>query len=168
MLGQDPYHNGSATGIAFSVEERGGPKVLRELNPSLLNIRKEVENCGYQVENGKGDLTYWVKQGVFLINTALTVRESLAESHLNEWKIFTKELIKYISTNKKKVVYLLLGGKAQQYQSYFNKSKEHIVVKTSHPSPLSARLGFLGSECFKEVNEYLVAMKLSIIDWSIM
>lgn len=160
VLGQDPYHNGSATGLAFSVAK--GYKI----NPSLKNISKEVLSCGFSVDDRCGDLSNWAKQGVFLINTSLTVKESCAGSHLSIWKDFTQQLIEYISDHCDRVVFLLWGDKAQSYEKYFDKSK-HDVVKTSHPSPLSAYRGFLGSKCFNRVNEYLSSNNKKQIDWSI-
>jgi uracil-DNA glycosylase len=160
ILGQDPYHDGSATGLAFSV-----PKG-RNINPSLCNIAQEVEACGFKVDwnikvPASGDLTPWAKQGVLLLNTALTVRKGEAESHIKMWAKFTKELIPWLCSNTD-AVFLLWGNKAQLFIKYFNKSTKY--VKTSHPSPLGAHSGFLGSKCFNAVN----AMVKESVDWSML
>lgn len=160
ILGQDPYHNGSANGLAFSVPS-GVP-----LNPSVVNIKKEVVNCGYDANPKSGNLFSWAKQGVLLINTALTVKKGEEESHLKLWSEFTKEFIKYITENLNELVFILWGNKAKLYKKYF--SKEHYVVETSHPSPLSANKGFLGSDCFLEANGHLLSIGKDEIDWSIL
>jgi uracil-DNA glycosylase len=164
LLGQDPYHStgenefsSSATGLAFEV--RQGNKI----NPSLKNIAAEVRNCGFKVTEGSGNLSSWASQGVLLLNTALTVVENCPNKHSAVWNSFSTELLKYI-TSKKKLVFLLLGRDAQSYE-HILKGKQ-IIVKASHPSPLSANLSFLGSKCFNKVNEELIKMKLNPIDWS--
>lgn len=159
ILGQDPYHNGSAVGLAFSVKEG------QAINPSLRNIKEEVSECGFKVDKDKGDLTCWAKQGVFLINTSLTVKESSAGSHLLLWNKFTQELIKYITRNCNDLVFLLWGEKAQLYKKYFVGS--HIILETSHPSPFSVYRGFSGSKCFSEANLKLRSLKKEEINWSI-
>ena len=114
-----------------------------------------------------GDLTPWVKQGVFLLNTALTVQEGEPESHLELWKSFSKELIKYITSNYKSIIFLLWGKKAQNYKQYINNS--HHVICCSHPSPLSSSSTnpFTGSKCFTKANKILLSMSKNEIDWSI-
>jgi len=160
ILGQDPYHNGSAVGLAFSVPE--GVK----LNPSIVNIKKEVVNCGFDVDPKSGNLLSWSQQGVLLINTALTVKKGEEESHLKIWRDFTEEFIKYLTEEKDALVFILWGNKAKSYKKHF--TKEHFIVETSHPSPLSASKGFLGSECFSEANGYLLSLGKDEIDWSIL
>lgn len=160
ILGQDPYHNGSAVGLAFSVPE-GVP-----LNPSMVNIKKEVVNCGYEVTVKSGNLFSWARQGVLLINTALTVKKGKEESHLKIWGEFTKEFIKYITKEKDDLVFILWGNKAKLYKKHF--TKENLVIETSHPSPLSASKGFLGSECFMEANGHLLSLGKDEIDWSVL
>lgn len=160
ILGQDPYHNGSAIGLAFSVSD-GVP-----LNPSIVNIKKEVVNCGFDVNPKSGNLLSWARQGVLLINTALTVKKGEEESHLKIWSEFTKEFIKYLTTTKEDLVFILWGNKAKLYKKHF--VKEHLVVETSHPSPLSASKGFLGSECFTEANGHLLSLGKDEIDWSVL
>jgi uracil-DNA glycosylase len=154
----DPYYTGVATGLAFDV-----PKECK-LPPSLINIRKEIENCGYQNTPNKGDLSGWVKQGVFLINSALTVEKGSAGGHIAMWSKFTSALLKYITRNQI-IVFLMLGKKAQAYQKYLPSSQ--VIVATSHPSPLSANDGFLGSKCFKQVNTALLKLGKEEIDWSL-
>ena len=160
ILGQDPFFNGSAVGLAFSVKKGNA------INPSLRNIQQEVSSCGFDVDKKQGDLTQWAKQGVFLINTALTVKEGSAGSHLKVWSKFTQELIKYITDKRDDLVFILWGEKAQAYKKYF--SKDQFTVETSHPSPLSASRGFLGSQCFVEANSYLLAANKDEVDWSIL
>lgn len=160
IIGQDPYHNGSAVGLAFSV-----PSGVT-LNPSVVNIKKEVQNCGYETDPKSGNLFSWARQGVLLINTALTVEKGEAESHLKIWSEFTKELIRYITNKKDDLVFILWGDKAKLYKKYF--SKDHLIVETSHPSPLSATRGFLGSECFTEANGHLLSLGKDEIDWSVL
>lgn len=146
ILGQDPYHEeGQAQGLAFSVPE--GVK----LPPSLRNIFKEVGQPGHQ----NGDLTCWAKNGVLLMNTVLTVRESNARSHANKgWEKFTDALIEWISENSSGVCFMLWGADAIAKETLISK-KKHYVLKSSHPSPLSAHrgcgksTGFMGSQCFK-------------------
>lgn len=158
ILGMDPYHNGVATGLAFSV-----PKGCR-LPPSLVNIRKEIANCGYVNTPNVGDLSCWVNQGVFLINSSLTVVESSAGSHIAMWSKFTASLLKYITRNQV-IIFLMLGKKAQAYQKYLPHNQ--IIIATSHPSHLSANEGFLGSKCFKQVNDALIKLEKEKIDWTL-
>ena len=159
LLGQDCYHNGNATGLCFDVK-RGG-----SINPSLRNIYKELKLEGFNpTENG--DLSHLPSQGVLMINASLSVIEKDADSHSEYWYPFTKELVKYISQNKKGVVWLLMGNRAQEFEKYIDTKNQHII-KTSHPSPFSATRSyrdipsFIGSGCFKEINELID----SKIDW---
>jgi uracil-DNA glycosylase len=163
IIGQDPYHSplkgyggpGIADGIAFSVSD----SVTRP--PSLVNIIEEVKKCGYNKLNN--NLEGWVKQGVFLLNTALTVSRGIPESHLEYWHIFTLRVIKEIN-NCKNVVWLLWGGHAQDYERYI--SRDHPRLKTSHPSPLSAYRGFNGCGHFSQANTLLEKLGKRPIDWS--
>lgn len=154
VLGMDPYHNGSAIGLCFSVLP--GNKI----NPSLKNIYKELENSGYTV-NKNGDLTHWAKQGCLMLNTALTVEKGIPDSHTTIWSDFTKKLITYISENTENVAWLLMGAKALNFQKYISAERNHAFFITSHPSPFSAHKGFqrypafLGSNVFKKVNTFL-------------
>jgi len=163
ILGQDPYHNpGSAMGLCFSVPVGG------YINPSLVNILKELKQCGYKANTG--DLTSWIREGIFLYNTALTVEKGCPESHLDVWYPFTEKLIRYIS-KELNVVWLLLGRKAHEFQTYF--VKPQMMVKTSHPSPLGATRGsggnpaFIGSKCFNKVNDILIGKGLPPINWEL-
>ncbi|MFA6829945.1 MAG: uracil-DNA glycosylase [Bacilli bacterium] len=162
IIGQDPYFNpGQANGLAFSVNDDVA------LPPSLLNIYKELRiEFGYPIIR-KGSLDNWARQGVLLLNSTLTVKEGLANSHSKiGWYIFTDEIIKKIDSMDKPVVYLLWGGYAHQKEKLI-KSKNARIIKTVHPSPLSANRGFFNSGCFKKVNEYLNDFGLSPIDWQI-
>ena len=150
IIGQDPYHNeGEAMGLAFSVNK--GIKIP----PSLKNIYKELNNdLGIDMPK-TGDLTPLTKEGVFLINTILTVRENEPLSHKNKgWEIFTDTIIKYISEKNKNIVFVLWGANAIMKESLIDKSK-HLVIKSVHPSPLSASRGFFGSRPFSKINDYL-------------
>lgn len=152
ILGQDCYHNGAATGRAFEVAS--GYKI----NPSLRNIYTELVNCGFN-PNKNGNLEYLARQGVLLLNTALTVRKGSPESHVEIWSQFTENLIKYICKNKTSCVWFLMGTKAQNYEKIIPKS--HQIIKTTHPSPLSCYKStkkipaFIGSTCFTLINNEL-------------
>ncbi len=161
ILGQDPYHEkGQAMGLAFSVPK--GEKIP----PSLVNIYKEIES-----ETGKnmpphGDLTGWARQGVLLLNTVLTVREHMANSHKGKgWEQFTDGVIKKISEQKEGVVFLLWGANARSKKALIDKNK-HLILETVHPSPLSAYNGFFGCGHFIKANEYLIKKGKEPIDWS--
>lgn len=150
VLGQDPYHDGSAVGICFQVPKN------RKINPSLRNIYKELCDEGF-----KGDITTWKTQGCFMLNTALTVLKGLPESHLEIWEPFTNVVCEYISKNTDNVGWLLMGAKSHRYERYVNIDKGHKAFKTSHPSPLGAYKGnknapaFMGSGVFKNINSFL-------------
>lgn len=162
IIGQDPYHEvNQAHGLAFSVK-RG---VV--LPPSLKNIYKEIEReYGYKMSES-GDLSSWAKQGVLLLNTSLTVCEGLPASHKNYgWEQFTTKVVQLINQYKENVVFLLWGNFAKQYEQYIDKTK-HLILKSSHPSPLSVRYGFMGCNHFKLVNEYLSKVGEKEIDWKI-
>lgn len=162
IIGQDPYHGqNQAHGLAFSVQD-GIP-----FPPSLKNIFKElVDDIGCAWPNS-GNLTKWSKQGVFLINTVLTVRESEAHSHQNMgWENFTDATIEAISNNLEGVVFLLWGRPAGMKERLIDTNKHHII-KAPHPSPLSAYRGFFGSKPFSKTNEYLVSLGKPAIEWCI-
>ena len=152
ILGQDCYHNGAATGRAFEVANG------HNINPSLRNIYTEAINCGFN-PNKNGNLEYLAKQGVLLLNTALTVRAKSPESHVEIWSQFTENLIKYICQQKTSCVWFLMGTKAQNYEKLIPKS--HQIIKTTHPSPLSCYRStkkipaFIGSNCFTLINNEL-------------
>ena len=163
ILGQDPYHGANqAHGLCFSVQQ--GQKIP----PSLRNIFKELaQDIEGFTEPGNGDLTAWAKQGVFLLNTVLTVEEGLANSHKSlGWETFTDASIKHISDTQQGVVFLLWGKPSQQKASLIDTSKHH-VLESSHPSPLSAYRGFLGCKHFSETNKLLVSANQTPITWSL-
>lgn len=162
IFGQDPYFNkGQAMGLAFSV-----PSNIA-LPPSLRNVYKEIEiEFNKKFQNTDGDLSYLSKQGVLLLNPILTVRESSPLSHDNElYKKFTLDIIETIEENNNPIVYLLWGSKAKKYQKYIT-NKNHFVIKTNHPSPLSAnRGGWFNSNCFINANKFLIEHNISPINW---
>ena len=162
ILGQDPYHEpNQAHGLCFSVR-RGVP-----LPPSLQNIYKEIENDLGIKEPDCGDLTIWAKEGVLLLNTTLTVRAHLANSHSKcGWAWFTDSVIKLISDNTENTVFILWGGNARSKAPLID-SKKHLVLQCAHPSPLSAYNGFFGCRHFSKTNEYLLSHGKSPIDWDL-
>jgi len=167
IIGQDPYFNEhpgkgpEAHGLCFSVQN-GIP-----VPPSLRNILQEVNNSVY---NGKkvsvdSDLTRWARQGVLLLNASLTVMAKQPNSHANiGWHLLTDDVISTISREKKHVVFMLWGAFAQKKTALVDRSK-HLILATSHPSPLSAHRGFLGSEIFVKCNEYLQKHHNRPIEW---
>ncbi len=161
ILGQDPYHGpNQAHGLCFSVQ-KGIDKP-----PSLLNIFKELKD-DLDVPIAKdGDLSGWARQGVFLLNTSLSVRAHQAGSHFNQgWEEFTDKVIQVINEKKEHVVFMLWGSPARRKAEMIDKSK-HLVLEAPHPSPLSAHRGFLGCKHFSQANEYLRKHGLEEIDWS--
>lgn len=160
ILGQDPYPNeGQAHGLCFSVNENV------EFPPSLMNIFKEI-----QAEFGKpipknGNLTRWAEQGVLLLNAILTVQAHLPTSHQGKgWEIFTDAVIRKLATEKEHLVFMLWGNYAQQKGAFIDPNR-HLVLKSSHPSPLSANRGFFGNQHFILANQYLKAHGEKEIDW---
>lgn len=162
LLGQDPYHNeGQAHGLCFSVRD-GVAKP-----PSLENMFKELkEDLGYEPPKS-GDLTKWAREGVLLMNTALTVRAHQANSHANcGWSWFTDSVISLLSKQKENLVFLLWGGNARKKVPLIDRSK-HLVLECAHPSPLSAYNGFFGCRHFSKTNAYLVEHGKTPIDWNL-
>lgn len=162
ILGQDPYHEpGEAHGLCFSVTQ--GTK----MPPSLQNIYKELKD-DLNVNNGdKTDLTPWAKQGVFLLNTTLTVRRGQANSHQNcGWTEFTDEVIKIINSHPSPVVFVLWGRNARNKKSLITE-KRHLVLESAHPSPLSAYNGFFGCKHFSKTNEFLIKNGIAPINWQL-
>jgi uracil-DNA glycosylase len=144
ILGQDPYYTpGMATGLAFGTTNSKIP-------PSLKNIKNEVFRCYPKSTSFDYSLESWAKQGVLLLNTALSVRENKPESHLNIWKEFTEYVLSCLSEN---VICVLWGRKAQNFESHLE--KHFHILKSSHPSPLSFKEGFENCEHFKIINEIL-------------
>ena len=162
ILGQDPYHNvGQAQGMSFSVP-KGVP-----LPPSLQNIFKEIRDDLSILEPDCGDLSYWAKQGVLLLNTVLTVRAHQAFSHRGiGWEEFTDATIRAIEEKEDPVVYILWGTPAQKKRSMI-RQKKRLVLTAPHPSPLSAYRGFFGSKPFSKCNAYLRKEGVDEIDWQL-
>ncbi|MFZ4457049.1 MAG: uracil-DNA glycosylase [Bacteroidales bacterium] len=160
ILGQDPYHEpGQAHGLCFSVQE--GVK----FPPSLMNILKEIQADLNKPYPKSGDLTRWAQQGVLLLNATLTVRAHQAGSHQNKgWEQFTDAVIHRLAEQKEHLVFVLWGSYAQRKGEFINNAK-HLVLKSVHPSPLSAHRGFFGNHHFSKANDYLVAHDKSAIDW---
>jgi uracil-DNA glycosylase len=160
IIGQDPYHEpGQAHGLCFSVENG------IDLPPSLINIYKEIESDIGHKSKTNGDLSYWARQGVLLLNSTLTVRAHQAASHSGKgWETFTDAVIRAVSENRKNVVYLLWGSFAQKKADVVN-AQQNLILKSAHPSPLSAYRGFFGNHHFSKTNEYLIAHGETPIDW---
>lgn len=164
IIGQDCYINpGEAHGLAFSVKSGGATGGAVKMPPSLRNIFKEIqaEYGGERRENM--DLTDWARQGVLLLNTALTVRQSCSGSHVYIWKDFTTELMLRLGRSCKGSVFMLWGNHAQEYEKYID-GVNNLILKHSHPSPLS-RKPFVGNNHFKRCNEYLVDRGKNEIFW---
>lgn len=162
ILGQDPYHEpDQAHGLCFSVK----PNV--PLPPSLQNIFKEIESDIGIKEPMCGDLTKWAREGVLLLNTTLTVREHMANSHSKcGWAWFTDSVIKLISDNTQNSVFILWGGNARSKAPLID-GRKHLVLQCAHPSPLSAYNGFFGCKHFSKTNEYLISHGKQPIDWDL-
>ncbi len=162
ILGQDPYHNdGQAHGLCFSVK----PGV--EAPPSLVNIYKELQDdLGCYIPNN-GYLVKWAKQGVLMLNTVLTVRAHMANSHHGKgWEEFTDAAIRALNQVDRPIVFILWGRPAQMKKSMLNNPK-HLILEAPHPSPLSAYRGFFGSKPFSKTNQFLEKYGMSGIDWQI-
>lgn len=159
ILGQDPYHGaGQANGMAFAVG-KGVP-----LPPSLVNIFKEIENDTGKAPKGS-TLTGWAKQGVLLLNTVLTVRQSQPQSHAGYgWQQFTDAVIASLAKRETPMVFMLWGSNAINKKPLIG--TRHLILESVHPSPLSAYRGFFGCKHFSKANEYLKANGLTPIDWS--
>lgn len=160
LIGQDPYHEpGQAQGLCFSVGD--GVK----LPPSLRNIFTEIQSdLGVAVPDS-GDLTRWAKQGVLLLNATLTVRAHAAGSHQNKgWETFTDAVIRAVSEGRDNVVFMLWGSYAQSKAKLID-STRHCVLKSAHPSPLSAYRGFFGNHHFSICNQYLQQHGQEAINW---
>lgn len=160
ILGQDPYHGkGQAHGMSFSVQK--GVRVP----PSLKNIYQELYDDQGLEPVHHGFLMEWAKQGVLLLNTVLTVRESNPNSHKGKgWELFTDQVIRTLNERKKPVIFLLWGKHAEQKEALIT-NNQHYILKSSHPSPFSARKGFFGSRPFSKVNAILNEIGEEPIDW---
>jgi uracil-DNA glycosylase len=160
IVGQDPYHQpNQAHGLCFSVND--GIRIP----PSLVNIYKEINlDLGTPIPTS-GNLERWAKQGVLLLNATLTVREGAAGSHQGKgWEQFTDSVIDLLSKNRNDLVFMLWGSYAQKKGATIDQNK-HMVMKSPHPSPLSAHRGFFGNKHFSRANEYLVLNGKSPIVW---
>jgi len=160
IIGQDPYHgDGQAHGLCFSVNDGVA------FPPSLLNIFKEIERDLAKPMPSSGNLIRWAQQGVLLLNASLTVQAHLAGSHQGKgWETFTDAVIHKLATEKKHLVFMLWGSYAQK-KCDFIESNQHLILKSVHPSPLSAYRGFIGNNHFSLANKYLKECNLSEIDW---
>ena len=160
LLGQDPYHEpGQAHGLCFSVNDGV------QFPPSLCNIFKEIQSdIGTPIPQS-GNLTRWAQQGVLLLNATLTVREHMAGSHQKKgWEDFTDAVIRTLSLTRENLVFILWGGYAQS-KSYLIDSSKHLILRSAHPSPLSAYRGFFGNHHFSQTNQYLISKGKEPIVW---
>jgi uracil-DNA glycosylase len=162
IIGQDPYHGPhQAHGLCFSVQ----PDVA--VPPSLQNIYKELhDDLGCAIPN-HGCLVHWTKEGVLLLNSVLTVRAGQPASHRGKgWEIFTDHVIEMLNARETPVVFILWGAFAQSKIPMIT-NPQHMIIKSSHPSPFSARRGFFGSRPFSRANEFLTQVGLDPVDWAI-
>ncbi len=162
ILGQDPYHNeGEAMGLCFSVPED------IKIPPSLVNIYKEMISDTEVKKPRSGDLTNLAKEGVFLLNTTLTVEKNKPLSHLGlGWEIFTDNVISILNNKKESVVFILWGNNARGKKRLIT-NPIHLVLEAPHPSPLSAYNGFFGSKPFSKANKFLMKNEIEPVDWSV-
>lgn len=162
IIGQDPYHGeGEAHGMAFSVN----PEI--KIPPSLKNIYKELNrDLGCEIPNN-GYLLKWAKQGVLMLNAVLTVEKDMPASHQKKgWEVFTDNIIKEINKKEEPVVFLLWGNFAKKKQELIT-NENHLVLTSSHPSPLGVRHGFKECAHFSKTNEFLKQNGIETIDWQI-
>ncbi|HFC30218.1 MAG TPA: uracil-DNA glycosylase [Oceanospirillales bacterium] len=162
IIGQDPYHGPEqAHGLCFSVNKNV------KIPPSLRNIYKElIDDVAIEMP-AHGNLQYWADQGVLLLNSVLTVNQGQAGSHQGKgWEIFTDKIIEKLNNNLQNVVYLLWGAYAQKKGVHIN-SENNLILKSVHPSPLSAHRGFFGCRHFSQCNNYLKQHDKQTIDWQI-
>ncbi len=162
ILGQDPYHGpGQAHGLSFSVAEN------IKLPPSLRNIFRELVDDLSCPEPAHGNLESWARQGVLLLNTVLTVRSGQANSHQKKgWEKFTDAVFQLIGKRDQPTAFILWGKPAAKKIKWID-TTNHLVIESAHPSPLSARRGFFGSQPFSKVNEFFAAQNLPTVDWNL-
>ena len=162
IIGQDPYHGpNQAHGLSFSV-----PTGIA-LPPSLINIFKEIESDLDIKMSGSGDLTPWAEQGVLLLNATLTVEQAKAGSHQKRgWEVFTDAAIAALNAHGENLVFVLWGNYAQKKGEAIDGSK-HLVLRSVHPSPLSAHRGFFGNHQFSTINRYLTENGQTPINWQL-
>ena len=160
IIGQDPYHGeNEAHGLSFSVRD----DVKRP--PSLNNIFKELES-DLGIKKTNNDLTNWAKQGVLLLNSIMSVVKDTPLSHKEKgWEIFTDNIIKLLNEREQPIVFILWGGYARSKKKLIT-NKNHYIVESVHPSPLSAYNGFFGSKPFSKTNNFLISKNIVPIDWS--
>lgn len=160
IIGQDPYHEPhQAHGLCFSVQSGV------DFPPSLVNIYKEIESDIGHKSTTNGDLSAWARQGVLLLNSTLTVQAHIAASHSGRgWETFTDAVIRAVNENKKHVVYMLWGSFSQKKADFVD-NQNNLILKSAHPSPLSAYRGFFGNHHFSRANEYLIQNGQKPIDW---
>ena len=160
IIGQDPYHEtGQANGLCFSVSNK------QEIPPSLRNIFKELKDDMNINTPNNGSLNNWAKEGVFLLNTILTVESGRANSHKGiGWGTFTDSVIKIINLKMNNIVFLLWGKHAHDKENLINSNK-HLILKASHPSPLSSYRSFFGCKHFSKTNKYLLDNGKKVIKW---
>ena len=162
IIGQDPYHGPhQAHGLCFSVQK--GVKIP----PSLRNIYKELQtDCQFEIPS-HGNLQSWANQGVLLLNSVLTVNQGQAGSHQNKgWELFTDKIIAEINIRRKNVVYILWGNYAQKKGQHIDENN-NLVLKSVHPSPLSAHRGFFGCRHFSQCNAYLERNNIAAVKWQL-
>jgi len=167
IIGQDPYHGQDnigqpqAHGLSFSVPKGIAPP------PSLVNIFKEIaSDLGIKMSRN-GDLTPWADQGVLLLNATLTVEQSKAGAHKGKgWEVFTDAVITALNTHREGLVFVLWGSYAQKKGVFIDENK-HLVLKSVHPSPLSAHRGFFGNHQFSIINQHLIQQGETSIDWQL-
>lgn len=159
IIGQDPYHEpGQAHGLCFSVKDGVA------LPPSLQNIYKEIADDLGRPSVTRGDLSKWAEEGVLLLNSTLTVQAHIAASHAGKgWEQFTDAVIRALS-RRSGIVYMLWGSYAQRKAEFVNPA-ENLVLKSVHPSPLSASRGFFGNHHFSRANQYLASLGKDPIEW---
>ena len=162
ILGQDPYHQpGQAHGLCFSVKKGV------QIPPSLVNIYKELESDLGIKPPSHGYLESWARNGVLLLNTVLTVRDSQANSHKGKgWEVFTDRVIELLNEREKPMVFILWGNNAKAKEKLIT-NPVHCIIKSAHPSPLSAHYGFWGGKYFSRTNEFLISTGQEPIDWRI-
>jgi uracil-DNA glycosylase len=163
ILGQDPYHGfGQANGLAFSVNKDVS------IPPSLRNIFKELNNDLGLLPPSHGYLGHWAEQGVLLLNCVLSVRDGKPTSHAGHgWELLTDSVIRSLSDSKSESVVFVLWGNYAQKRSALIDTSRHFIISSTHPSPLSASRGFLGSKPFSTINNYLQSSGLTEVDWAI-
>lgn len=162
ILGQDPYHGpGQAHGLCFSV------LAGVESPPSLINIFKEIQDDLEIPFPSHGSLSCWAQQGVLLLNAVLSVERSRAASHQGQgWERFTDRIVELLNEKREGLVFLLWGSYAQKKGQFIDRQK-HLVLQSSHPSPLSAHRGFLGNRHFSKTNDYLTAQGKEPVNWEL-